>query len=171
MRAKSCFTPRILFVAMTFGSLLVLGALWLSFHAAPRESTLKTLLDRADHVEIFRFKDGSPTRWVRFDERHRWADLSELLRYRGTFWGFSREPKDTIVLQTIEGESTKSRRLALEVRGDGRIHLRKAARWYRMPVEPEFEARIRELLREEGRDLTDEDLATINAWRPDSFSP
>lgn len=139
----------IVFVLAIIGLAALVG-LWFLFHTLPWQSGVRQMLDDAELVEIFRFKDGKPTRWVRFDDPKQWSDLGPLLEFRATFWRFSDEPKDAIVIQTIKD---RIRYGAWEVRGDGHLHLRKAARWYRMPVDPQFEIRVRQLLDEHGQDL------------------
>jgi hypothetical protein len=139
-------------VVASIGVLALAGlvGLWLFFHALPRETDLHAMLQAAQFVEIFQFSNGVPTRWVRFDDPRAWNDLSERIRYRGTFWGFSDEPRDAIVIQTIKDGTRYG---AFEARGDGCLHIRKGARWYRMPVEPGFEVEARRLLEARGQDL------------------
>jgi hypothetical protein len=153
MNMKSPFAGKLI-LGVTLGLFLLLFLLaWIYFNRIPTQNDLRGLLDRAEAVEIFRFKDDVPVRWVRFEDPERWQGLSDAIRFQETFWRFSRPPEDSVVLQVFIGQA----RHVWEVRGDGAIHLRKAVRWYKMPVEPEFEEKLRQLLAEFGEDLDPEE--------------
>lgn len=138
-------------ISLVLGSALV--ALWFVFHSIPTESQLQQMLARADTIEIFRYVADRPERWVRLIDPKDFADLPERVHYQARFWQFSTPPVDSVVVQMI---AQRERFGVIEVRNDGAIHLRKAARWYRMPVAPEFEMKVRAILAEKGRDLPGE---------------
>ncbi|MFO0945904.1 MAG: hypothetical protein U1D30_08160 [Planctomycetota bacterium] len=123
---------------------------WVWFHSIPRQADLQKLLRNADRVEIFRMVEGKPIRWVELTNPTDWSDLPERIHYQASYWEFSGEPRETVVVQTFQ---KKERKGAWEVRGDGCLHIRKSARWYKMPVEGEFEKRVLELLAKRGSDL------------------
>lgn len=147
-RLRKLVFPLILVSFMT-----VFFAAWVYFNMIPTQGDLRSLLESADAIEIFRLKDDLPVRWVRSEDPKFWAGLSEKINYKERFWHFSLPPEDSVVIQAFVGSS----RHAWEVRGDGAIHIRKAVRWYRMPVEPEFEQQLRGLLQEHGSDLDPEE--------------
>lgn len=143
-------TIRGVFILLVGGSLALFGSLWVWFHSIPTQADLQQMLRSADTIEIFRWKDDAPRRWVRLTDPSLWADLADRLRFRATFWQFSTAPTDALVIQVFQ----QDRRFgAWEVRADGCVHLRKAVRWYRLPVEPGFAERLQQLLDERGADL------------------
>lgn len=143
---------RVYILAGIFAAIFVIGlfGVWLLFHSIPTAQSLGDMLRKADSIEIFRLVDGKAVRWIRLQEPNRWEDLPSKIAFKETFWKFSREPADAIVIQVF---SHGERFGAWEVRGDDHLHIRKAARWYRMPAAPEFEAKVRQLLNEFGQDL------------------
>lgn len=142
-------TVKLLLAGSAVGFAALFFGVWIYFHMIPTEGELRSLLRQGQAIEIFRFKDDIPVRWVRFEDPDKWASLENSIHYKAKFWQFSRPPEDSIVLQVfIDGK-----RHVWEVRGDNSIHLRKAVRWYKMPVEPEFENLLRQILDEFGEDL------------------
>lgn len=138
-------------VAVTVALVLVpFFGVWIWFHSIPREQDLKRFLRDAERVEIFRMVGDKPVRWANLTEPADWSELPDLVRYRAIYWEFSEEPTETVVIQTFQNQE---RRGAWEVRGDGCLHIRKSARWYKMPAEADFEKRVRELLADKGSDL------------------
>lgn len=130
--------------------------LWLAFHQAPTQDAVRRMLADADTLEIFRYQADAPSRWVRFPA-NQGADLSGLVRFKEAYWRFSEPPTDSVVVQMIRD---KVRYGVIEVRDDGCLHVRKAARWYKMPIEPGFEERVREMLAAKGEDLKPGEVQT-----------
>ena len=140
----------ILIVSVALMILVFFGG-WSWFHSIPTADELNRLLGQAETLEIFRLVDDKPVRWIRLEKSEEWQDLVGAIQFQARYWKFSLPPTDSIVIQTINGDE---RNLAFEVRGDGNLHIRKAARWYRMPIEPGFEEKARAILDEQGKDLT-----------------
>ena len=113
--------------------LAILFGVWQWFHSIPTQADLRNILDRADNLEVVELKAGKPTRFTLLKEKELWKDLSASIHYRQRYWLFSDEPDDSIVIQAFIGE--KKRIGVFEIREDHCIHIRKAVRWYRMPVE------------------------------------
>ncbi|QDU59438.1 hypothetical protein Pan216_02660 [Planctomycetes bacterium Pan216] len=145
---------RLLMIA--FGSIVgltVLGYfwLWVTFNAIPTQEEMRRLLRDAEMVEVFQWRDDQPVRWIRFKDPRHWSGLADKLTFREKFWRFSSPPDEAVVVQTLVDDD---RTIAWEVRdGDEAIHLRKAVRWYRMPIEPGLADEVRRLLVEHGKDL------------------
>lgn len=143
-----------IFRSLLLGVPLAIGvfwfALWFQFHSIPTEKDLRGYLERADKVEIFRWHDGRADRWVPLSDPSQWQGLSDKIHYKQQYWLFSDEPQTAVVFQAFENGN---RTAVFEVRGDGSLHLRKAARWYRMPVEPGFEEVVVQILHDQGKDI------------------
>lgn len=139
----------ILVVSVALMILVFFGG-WSWFHSIPTADELNRLLGQAEKLEIFRLVDNKPVRWIRLEKSEAWQNLVGAIQFQARYWKFSLPPTDSIVIQTINGDE---RDLAFEVRGDGNLHIRKAARWYKMPIEPGFEEKVRGILEEKGEDL------------------
>lgn len=144
------FSWKYLFLGTIGVGVCVFFGVWSWFHSIPRLEDLRQMLRDADEIEIFRLVDDTPTRWIRLSDPELWRPLPEMIEFKARYWEFSRPPTDSIVFQVIRA---KERYGAWEVRGDGHLHIRKAARWYRMPIAGGFEERVRSLLAERGSDL------------------
>jgi hypothetical protein len=143
-------TTKLIFVAIVGVAIMLFFAAWDWFHSVPTDAELNGMLADAEFVEVYRLVDNKPVRWIRMSRPEEWKGLIGSIRFKGRYWQFSTPPTDSIVTQAIVG---KERLGAWEVRNDGHVHIRKAARWYKMPIEPGFEEQVRTLLEERGEDL------------------
>lgn len=123
---------------------------WIVFHSIPFQSTLREALRRAETIELFILEDNVPTRLARLSEDADREALAGRLAYQERFWQFSGPPTKAIVISAIERDKTT---VAFETRDDGAIHIRKAVRWYRMPVDLPFIQLTRELIATRGADI------------------
>lgn len=143
-------TTKLIFVAVVAVAIMLFFATWNWFHTVPTDAELNGMLAEAEFVEIYRLVDNKPVRWIRLKSPEDWKGLLGSLRFKEKYWQFSTPPTDSVVTQSIVG---KERLGAWEVRSDGHVHIRKAARWYKMPIEPGFEEHVRAILDERGEDL------------------
>lgn len=126
---------------------------------------LRDMLRRADMIEIFEYDGDAPRSWVRLEDPREWEGLDDDVRFARSFWGFSSAPAGAVVVQMIRD---RQRYGVVEVRGDGCLHVRKAARWYKMPIEGAFEERVRSLLERKGAPLPPRDAKPPSSVPPEN---
>lgn len=136
----------VLLVAMAVGSGWFY--LWITFHSIPRQSDLRTTLANADVVELVEFLGGQPVKYVKLEDVDKpWTKWASLLTFRQQYWSFGSAPGDSCLIQTF---LSNQRTGAFEIRSDDCVYLRKAVRWYKMPIEPGLGDVVRGLLEKRG---------------------
>jgi hypothetical protein len=151
----------VVLIVATLAFVLAFQGIWTWFHRIP---TQKDLLDRiaaADNLEVIHVRGGKALRFAILRDAGQWRALADGLRFKESYWGFSRQIPDVEtqagrdleawVVQGFKGE--KQRVFAFEFRDDGGLHIRKAARWYRMSVEPGPFDWVKQSVAEFGREV------------------